>query len=150
MPVDKKALLKKQKDAASAARDTVLTTNQSNLDNSEATLMTYSPDRRAIKALHIANTRLTKNESGLMTIALDDGSNVVLSDLFLSGEKLSDAARLLIRPGAVVLIREVKSAAPAQWSKTAMGVQLKNSWMQIYAAMSPEQEDHWRKSGLLA
>lgn len=150
MPVDKKALLKKQKDAATAARDTVLTTNQANLDKSEAVLMTYSPDRRAIKALRIANTRLTKNESGLMTIALDDGSNVVLSDLFLSGEKLSDAARLIIRPGAVVLIREVQSAAPAQWSSTAMGVQLKNSWMQIYAVMTPEQEDHWRKSGLLA
>lgn len=150
-PVDKKALLLKQKSAAMAAVQTVLDTNQANLDKSEANLMGFSPDQRKINAVRIANTRIVKNEDGLMTVLLDNGTYMVLSDLFLNGEKLSEAARSIIKPGSAVLYRQVASAAPAKKRETEVeGAKIKKTWYQIYAVMTPEQEAHWRENGLLA
>jgi hypothetical protein len=150
-PTDKKALLKKQKDAVITASQSVLTTNQVNLNKSEANLMGFSPDQRKINAVRIANTRIVKNEDGLMTVLLDNGTYMVLSDLFLNGEKLYEAARSIIKPGTAVLYHQVTSAAPAKRRETEVeGAKIKKTWYQIYAVMTPEQEAHWRTNGLLA
>jgi hypothetical protein len=147
---DKASRLKQQKKAVADEYNRVMTTNQENLKKFEEIRLTYPIQQRALKAPRIANARLVKDEAtGLMTVALDNGKNVVVSDLFLNGPKLSEAGRKLIQPGAFVLTRTVESAAPATWSSTSKGVQVKNSWDQIYAVMPVDQADHWREEGIL-